>query len=188
MQDLWLHRFLKVLSVVADLRAWDARIFVAKYETEKLLMWHLELAAWEAWEAREALLHAELRDLEQELTEYASVHSQLQRGHEQLLTKLDLAEVELRRAQQRASELTALADAKADAARVAERRAAEVCCVAPPPSHLRLNPSAITPPPSWSLTVNSSSSPHPLCAGSAGGGDGTITGAARGGGGAFPRG
>ena len=61
MQDLWLHRFLKVLSVVADLRAWDARIFVAKYETEKLLMWHLELAAWEAWEAREALLHAELR-------------------------------------------------------------------------------------------------------------------------------
>ena len=137
---------------------------------------------------REALLHAELRDLEQELTEYASVHSQLQRGHEQVLTKLDLAEVELRRAQQRASELTALADAKADAARVAERRAAEVCCVAPPPSHLRLNPSAITPPPSWSLTVNSSSSPHPLCAGSAGGGDGTITGAARGGGGAFPRG
>ena len=137
---------------------------------------------------REALLHAELRDLEQELTEYASVHSQLQRGHEQLLTKLDLAEVELRRAQQRASELTALADAKADAARVAERRAAEVCCVAPPPSHLRLNASAITPPPSWSLTVNSSSSPHPLCAGSAGGGDGTITGAARGGGGAFPRG
>ena len=146
------------------------------------------MAAWEAWEAREALLHAELRDLEQELTEYASVHSQLQRGHEQLLTKLDLAEVELRRAQQRASELTALADAKADAARVAERRAAEVCCVAPPPSHLRLNASAITPPPSWSLTVNSSSSPHPLCAGSAGGGDGTITGAARGGGGAFPRG
>ena len=66
--------------------------------------------------------------------------------------------------------------------------AAEVCCVAPPPSHLRLNASAITPPPSWSLTVNSSSSPHPLCAGSAGGGDGTITGAARGGGGAFPRG
>ena len=137
---------------------------------------------------REALLHAELRDLEQELTEYASVHSQLQRGHEQLLTKLDLAEVELRRAQQRASELTALADAKADAARVAERRAAEVCCVAPPPSHLRLHTSAFTPPPSWSLTVNSSSSPHPLCAGSAGGGDGTITGAARGGGGAFPRG
>ncbi|KOO53849.1 hypothetical protein Ctob_012870, partial [Chrysochromulina tobinii] len=74
---------------------------------------------------REALLHAELRDLEQELTGYVSVHTQLQRVHEQVVAKLDLAEVELRRAQQRASELTALADAKADAARVADRRAAE---------------------------------------------------------------
>jgi hypothetical protein len=96
---------------------------------------------------REALLHAELRDLEQELTGYVSVHTQLQRVHEQVVAKLDLTEVELRRAQQRASELTALADAKADAARVADRRAAEVCCVAPP--HLRLHafmpPSTCTP-------------------------------------------
>ena len=98
---------------------------------------------------REALLHAELRDLEQELTGYVSVHTQLQRVHEQVVAKLDLAEVELRRAQQRASELTALADAKADAARVADRRAAEVCCVAPP--HLRLHAS-----------LNVHSSPHPL--------------------------
>jgi len=106
---------------------------------------------------REALLHAELRDLEQELTGYVSVHTQLQRVHEQVVAKLDLAEVELRRAQQRASELTALADAKADAARVADRRAAEVCCVAPSaPPHLRLHAS---------LNVHSllsSSSPHPL--------------------------
>jgi len=102
---------------------------------------------------REALLHAELRDLEQELTGYVSVHTQLQRVHEQVVAKLDLAEVELRRAQQRASELTALADAKADAARVADRRAAEVCCVAPS-----------APPPSYlpQRALLSSSSPHPL--------------------------
>ena len=102
---------------------------------------------------REALLHAELRDLEQELTGYVSVHTQLQRVHEQVVAKLDLAEVELRRAQQRASELTALADAKADAARVADRRAAEVCCVAPS-----------APPPSClpQRALLSSSSPHPL--------------------------
>jgi LemA protein len=76
----------------------------------------------------------------------------------QAMAKLDLAEVELRRAQQRASELTALADAKADAARVADRRAAEVCCVAPS-----------APPPSClpQRALPSSSPPHPLCAGSA---------------------
>ena len=34
---------------------------------------------------REALLHAELRDLEQELTGYVSVHTQLQRVHEQVV-------------------------------------------------------------------------------------------------------